>query len=86
MSLRPATVDELIGDVNRASKKIVINLQPYIARPRVANTGLVLPYYALSNMRKRIYHAWLVLTSKALAVQYSEDQYKDSELKSVTFE
>jgi hypothetical protein len=33
-------------------------------------------FYSCWTIFERIYHAWLVITNKAIAVQYAEDFYK----------
>ena len=46
--------------------QVEINGRWWVAKP--------LNYYGLHNTGMRIYHAWLVLTGKAMAWQYAEDR------------
>ena len=35
-----------------------------------------LPYYHWKQPIKRLYHAWLILRGKAMAIQFGEDRYE----------
>jgi len=75
------TVDNLISMISHY-RKIVINGQSYISR---GNTnGAKAPYYR--NIVKRIIAAWYVVIGKGLVVQFSEDQYKRDDIKTLSFE
>jgi hypothetical protein len=62
----PPLVDELVKDTNLLSTDTEINGQWYIAKP--------MPYYHWKNTIRKIYHAYLILRGKAMAVQFAEDR------------
>jgi len=64
---QPPLIDEVLG--RKAlfdSSQTEINDRWYIAKP--------LPCYGWRNTAMRLYHAWLVLRGKAMAIQYAEDR------------
>lgn len=68
-SLRLPLVDELLKFQGSTT---CINGKWYVAKP--------LPhYYSLRNTLLRIKSAWYVLTGRALAVQFAQDQIKHKE-------
>jgi len=64
---QPVLIDELVEKESIfCNTQVEINGRWWAAKP--------LPYYSRRNTRMRIYHAWLVLTGKAMAWQYAEDR------------
>lgn len=59
----PPLIDQLVRFAD--SVKVEIGGQLYIARR--------LPYYKWRRLPRRVYHAWLVLTNRAIAVQFAQD-------------
>lgn len=63
----PTLIDEVLDrKAHFGSTQTEINGRWYIAKP--------LPYYGWRNTAQRLYHAWLVLRGKAMAIQYAEDR------------
>lgn len=65
----PPLIDDLIGQrATLARETCEIKGKTY-ARRR-------LPYYAVDKWPRRVGHAWLVLTGRAMAFQYAEDRFR----------
>ena len=62
---KPCIIDE-IKDMSILNTMVKINGKWYIAKPFSG-------YAPLYDFVTRIYHAWLVLTDKAMAVRFKED-------------
>jgi hypothetical protein len=63
---KPVLMDDLIQDQN--CKMRGPNGKWFVAKP--------VPYGGISGLIQNIWHAYLVLTNKAIAVQYAEDLKK----------
>jgi len=64
MNRQPQLLDELI---NKSDAQQEIDGRWYIAKP--------LSFFGFYEFRKRLFHAYLILTGKANAFQYAEDYF-----------
>lgn len=63
----PPLIDNVIENRKLISSvKVLIGGYWFISREK--------PYYALSSLLKRIFHAYLVLSGKAMAIQFAQDR------------
>lgn len=59
----PVLLDSLVRTANDMPVQVGLQQGWFVARPLLTRP-----------LRKRVYHAWLVLTGKASAFQYAEDR------------
>ena len=64
--MRPQLLDSFFNVIDKTEEEV--DGKWYIAKP--------LPFYGLYEIKKRLYHAYLILKGKATAVQYAKDYYK----------
>ena len=65
----PPLIDEILAQKDHLTEtQVEIGGRWLVAKP--------LPYYHWKQPFKRLYHAWLILRGKAMAIQFGEDRYE----------
>lgn len=64
---KPQLIDKIIGRYDLFDTKVLIDGKWYISSN--------LPNYGWRNTINRIYHSYLILTGKAIAIQFAEDRF-----------